>query len=61
MNDTDLYEWARTRARHIRAFHLHAGIYVVVILFLLVVDAMTREDAAGYMYRGYMHGRDADD
>jgi hypothetical protein len=61
MNDTDLYAWARTRARRLRAFYLHAGVYFVVILFLVFVNAMTRDDTGGYMYRGYMHHRDAGD
>jgi hypothetical protein len=61
MNDSDLYEWAHARARHLRAFYLHAGIYVVVMLFLVMVNAMTRDDAGGYMYRGYMHHRDVGD
>lgn len=61
MNDTDLYEWARTRARHIRAFYLHLGVYLVVMLFLVMVNAMTRDDPGSYMYGGYMHHRDAGD
>lgn len=48
MKDEDLYEWARTRARQLRALYLHVAVYLVVMGALLVINALTRDDAGMY-------------
>jgi hypothetical protein len=55
MQDNELYQWAHARARQLRAFYLHAGIYAAVMLFLVVVNAITRDEPGGYMYGGHMY------
>ena len=55
MQDTDLYNWARARARQLRVFYLHAGLYAVVMAFLLVINAVTRDQPGSYMFGGHMY------
>ena len=57
MDDTQLYQWAHARAKQLRGFYLHAGIYVVGIAFLVLINAVTRDDPGNYMYGGHMYHR----
>ena len=55
MKDADLYDWARARARQLRLWYLHIGLYAVVIVFLLVINAVTRDAPGSYMFGGHMY------
>ena len=57
MDDTELYQWARARARQLRGFYLHLGIYAVVMVFLLLINVVTRDHPSDYMYAGHMYHR----
>jgi len=57
MKDSELYEWAHTRARHIRALYVHAAVYLVVMVFLVIVNAITRDEPGSHMYSGQMYHR----
>jgi hypothetical protein len=61
MKDEELYEWARTRARQLRGLYLHVGVYLVVMLTLLMINAMTRGDAGMYRMAGRQYHRDGGD
>ena len=58
MDDKDLYEWAHARVRQLRAFYVHAGVYFAVMLFLFLINAVTRDAAGNDMFGGrmYHHG-----
>ena len=57
MNDSELYQWAHARARQLRVFYLHLGVYAVVIAFLVLINAVTRDNAGSYMFGGHMYHR----
>jgi len=61
VNNDELYAWAHRRARQVRAFYVHLGVFVVVMVFLLAVNAVTRDQAGSYMFDGHMYDRDAGD
>jgi hypothetical protein len=61
MKDDELYAWAHQRARQLRAFYVHLGVYLVVMVFLLIVNAVTRDDAGSYLYGDHMYHRDGGD
>ena len=54
-SEEELRQWARARARQLRSLYLHVGIYVVVMLGLLAINAMTRDGAGSYMYGRHMY------
>jgi hypothetical protein len=61
MKDEDLYRWAHARARQLRGFYVHVGVYVVVMLFLLVINAVTRDQPGSYMFNDHMYHRGGGD
>jgi choline-glycine betaine transporter len=61
MDETQLQQWARARVRQLRALYLHVGVYVVVMLFLLLINAVTRDTSGSYMFAGHMHHRGGGD
>ena len=52
MADTQAYERARSRVRQLKAFYLHAAIYVIVMLGLLAINAATRDGPHDMMFNG---------
>lgn len=61
MQDEQLYEWARKRARQLRGLYLHIGFYVVIMGFLLLINAVTRDQPGTYMFGGHMYHRPGGD
>jgi hypothetical protein len=52
MDEMQAYERARARVRQLKAFYLHAGIYIVVMLGLLAINAATRDSGHDMMFNG---------
>ena len=52
MDESELYKQARARARELRALYVHVGVYVVVMLFLLLINAVTRGHSGTHMFNG---------
>lgn len=46
MDQTDTYERARDRAEAKYQFYIHAAVYVVVMIFLVVINMLTSPDTA---------------
>ena len=42
MDDEQLEEWAHARAKQLRDFYTHVGIYAVAMAFLLLLNSITR-------------------
>ena len=61
MQDQQLYEWARSRARQLRLLYLHIAVYVAVIGFLVLINAVTRDEPGSYMFGGHMYHRGGGD
>lgn len=61
MKDEELYEWARARARQLRGLYLHVGVYLIVMVTLLLINAMTRDDAGTYHMGGQALHRNGGD
>lgn len=57
MEDEQLYQWARSRARQLRGLYLHIGVYVVIMAFLVLINAVTRDQPGSYMFSGHMYHR----
>lgn len=57
MDDEQLYQWARARARQLRMLYLHIGVYVVIMAFLVLINAVTRDQPGSYMFGGHMYHR----
>ena len=55
MQEEQLYEWARARARQLRGLYLHFAVYVVVMGFLVLINAVTRDQPGSYMFGGQMY------
>ena len=53
MNEEQAREKARQRVRQLKAFYVHAGIYVVVMLGLLAINAATRDGGHDMMFNGH--------
>ena len=61
MDDNDAHARARARVRQLKAFYLHAAIYVVVMLGLLAINAATRDGAHDMMFNGSRFHSDGGD
>lgn len=55
MDEAKAYTRARARVRQLKAFYLHAAIYLVVMLGLLGINAATRDHDHGMMFNGYRY------
>ena len=55
MQDEQLYQWAHSRVRQLRFLYLHIAIYVVVVGFLVLINAVTRDQPGNYMFGGHMY------
>lgn len=56
--DQDLRRWALRRARQLRWLYVHAAIYAVVTVGLLLINAVTRDEPGTHMFGGqrFHHG-----
>lgn len=57
MPDDEIYRRARARVRQLRALYLHVAFYVIVIGFLVLINAVTRDQPGSYMLGGHMYDR----
>jgi hypothetical protein len=55
MNDAELNQWAHARAHQLRTFYVHLAVYVTVMLFLFLLNAVTRDAPSNYMFGGHMY------
>ena len=61
MQDEQLHQWARSQARQLRNLYVHIGVYVVVMAFLVLINAVTRDQPGSYMFAGHMYHRPGGD
>lgn len=61
MEDEELYQRARARVRQLRALYLHIAVYVVIMGFLVLINAVTRDQPGSYMFNEHMYHRAAGD